>query len=517
MKALGKSLVTLVVLVIFVSGCTDLPSGQGCGNGICEEGESASDCPSDCGALGGAPNPDQWAGWSKHEDQHGFSLYIPQDWSVEVESNGLISIGENLAQGTGAMAFVWTIVLNEGTTEEELFGQLTSSISALLPGLQVTGERYVEEYDSYVGKVEYGDYVGVLSISIDNTNAYLSGLVVPKDQYNESIDKLIRVLYSFQYEPDAMDPDSVGVVQMETWTDPNEGAFSLNVPKGWTVEEGSGLVRPYIDAGYVMHVTSPDGTMGVYVANPYRYIFVVPNWVLEMAGFVEGTEYDPSGGLSQPMLVWHYIDASDYIHDFIEPLFSDCDFRGVNSRNDLAASYQGAPWITEVTAAEERFTCPEAIETIVVLDTYYNLAGTEMWATSLMEYWAPEDKVELMEKIVNEMQETFRIDPEWAAEEQKQVAQRVGIISQTGSEINDMIMSSFELRSQTQDETLHQFSNAILGIEDVYDPDTGEQWTVPSGSEHYWQDIYGDIWGTDTYQPPTYNDDWKELYCPDCS
>ncbi len=543
-------LVVAIIAVIVVSGCTNVvpecgnglcevgesyescpgdcnqTGGQLCGNGVCESGETASNCPVDCGG-GGLPDPGSWAGWLKYTDIHGFSLYRPQGWSVEVEDCGLIRVGENLTDGTGSAAFIWTIALNQQTTEEELFDEIVSGLREFIPELQVTGERYVPEYDAYVGTAEYGSYAGALILSIEGMNAHFAGLIAPKAQYNQSIDELIRVLYSFQYEPGLMDPDAVGIVQMGKWTDPIEGAFSLNVPKGWTVHSdeanrntvnylGSGINRPYADAGYVVNVYSPDQSTGVFCSNPYGYLYTVPTTVLELAGFTEGTLYDPSGGVFEPMLVWHYMNASDYITELMMPLLTGCTIGKVTNRPDLAAQYQGAPWISEVTAAELSFECSGTAETIVVLDTYYELAGVGMWAISLVEYWAPEGEMKLIEKIVNEMQESFQIDAAWAAEEQRQVAIRTGIISETGNDIANMIQSSYELRSNTLDETAHKFSNAILGVEDVYDPDTGEQWTVPSGSEHYWQDIYGDIWGTGTYTPPSYSEDFRELVCPYC-
>jgi len=531
-----------IILAVAVSGCTSPLANGGtgnggadggfvpvCGNGDCETGETAANCPADCAAPLGAPEPSQWQGWSKQTSAHGFSAYTPQDWSIDVHDSGLIRIGENPASGTGSMVFIWTIALNEQTTEESLFGEVVSILQSIMPGLQATGGRYVSEYDAYAGAVEYGSYEGVLIVSIDGMNAFLSGIIAPKLQYEQSLDSLIRVLYSFKYEPGLMEPDAVGITQMVEWTDPIEGAFSLNVPEGWVMHQdeenrntanymGSGLSRPYIDAGYVINVYSDDAGMGVYAANPYGYIYVVPTPALEWSGFTEGTAYNPTAGMFEDMIVWHYVDAREYLSEFIEPVFEDagCVAQGITDRPELVESYQELPWVTEVTAAEESFGCSGTVETVIVIDTYYEMWGIGLWVVSLSDYWAPEGKTGLVEKIYNEMQGSFRLDPEWAAEEQRQVAIRTGIISETGSDIADMISSAFQSQSSTMDETAHEFSNAILGLEDVYDPGTGEQWSVPSGSSHYWRDIYGNVWGTGTYTPPTYSDDWQELYCPHC-
>jgi len=134
----------------------------------------------------------------------------------------------------------------------------------------------------------------------------------------------------------------------------------------------------------------------------------------------------------------------------------------------------------------------------------------------MIHYWAPENDLELVAKIANDMLLSFKLNETWAANEQKQVAIRTGIINEMGDEIANIVKSTFNYRDQVMDETSKKFSNAILGVEDVYDPETGEHWTVPSGASSYWRDVYGNVYASGSYSPPTYNDNWKELYCPNC-
>ncbi|MCX6806811.1 MAG: hypothetical protein NT135_01675, partial [Candidatus Berkelbacteria bacterium] len=82
---------------------------------------------------------------------------------------------------------------------------------------------------------------------------------------------------------------------------------------------------------------------------------------------------------------------------------------------------------------------------------------------------------------------------------------------QTQSEISDIISSTFEYRSSTQDEMADKWSDAILGVQDVYDPSTGENYTVPNTSKYYWTDGLNNVVGTDTHDSPGYYWDWKEL------
>jgi len=234
--------VVFVFLIAAFSGCTDTKLNNG---------------------TGGPPSVSSWASWSKHSDSHGFSLYKPNGWSVDVDDSGLIRIGENPTDNIGDLVLIWTMALNENKTEAELFDETVNLLQNFIPDLEVTSERYVSNYNMYVGTIRYGDYIGMLMLSINGTDAYFAGLAAREDEYNESLDKLIRVLYSFNYEPELMNLDAVGIVQMNTWADPTEEAFTIDVPKGWTVSSDSGITRPYLDAA--VRIVVSKNSMGISI------------------------------------------------------------------------------------------------------------------------------------------------------------------------------------------------------------------------------------------------------------
>jgi len=488
-RSLSKTFVLFAVSIFFVaafSGCTDINLNNDSG--------------------GGPPDVASWSGWSKHSNKHGFSVYTPEGWSVDVDDSGLIRIGESPKNNAGDLVLIWTMALNEQKTEPELFDETVALLQTFIPGLQVTGERYVSNYSMYVGTMSYGDYIGVLMLSINGTDAYFAGLAAEKEKYNESLDKLIRVLYSFNYKPELMNPDAVGIVQMETWIDPTEEAFTIDVPKGWIVSSDSGITRPYLDAAVKIVVSKDE--MGISIEQLHPPLYYTPNWVLDLSGYPEGSFY--MGGL-----VLSYHNARQYIEDILADELGLGAFIDITDRSDIVSNVYRAPWIKEKTAAEATFE-NGLVHKVLVGDEYYELAGIGMWAVSMIHYWSPEDDLELVAKIANEMLLSFKLNETWARNEQIQVALRTGIITQTGDEIANIVKSTFEYRDRVMDETSKKFSNAILGVEDVYDPETGEHWTVPSGASSYWKDVYGNVYGTGSYKPPTYNDDWKELYCPNC-
>jgi hypothetical protein len=114
------------------------------------------------------------------------------------------------------------------------------------------------------------------------------------------------------------------------------------------------------------------------------------------------------------------------------------------------------------------------------------------------------------------MQRTFKVDPEWAKRENAALKKRLGAISQSQNDVSATISSVFETRSQSMDRLNTAWDNAILGVEDVYNADTGSHYVVDSGSSYYWSDPQGNIYGTDTAGSPLPGEDLHQLDCPGC-
>lgn len=454
------------------------------------------------------------ADWTEYKDPHGFSVMIPQGWAVEVGEAGLVKIGP---EGGSATAFAATMTFSKAKTSDQVLGLILPELQNAFPGFEVVSKRTLDKYQSLVCQIKYtgyqtipgdagSEYVGAMLISTDGKNAFVSGLADEKEKFNESRSDLLKVLSTFTHDRSLQDSSKIsGMVQMVSWKDPKEGAFTVDVPKGWNVS--GGIVRPYIDAGVKMIVTS--GDRGIQIENPYPPIYVTPSWVLEMAGFTEGSHYNPAGGIAEDMIVMSEKSAESYIRNILTGKLS-LSVKSVKSRSDLVKKVPKMPWTTKTTAAEAVLGGDGKKHKVIVIEQGANLAGTGLWAVILVHYWAPEDELALVEEIVAAMDGSFKLDSAWAAQEQAEVAKRVGIINKAGDEIANIISSTFEYQSGVQDRAARQWSDAMLGINRVYNPNTGEGYEVPIGAEHYWSDGYN-IVGTQVSEPPTYHDDWTEL------
>ena len=140
----------------------------------------------------------------------------------------------------------------------------------------------------------------------------------------------------------------------------------------------------------------------------------------------------------------------------------------------------------------------------------YYFAGTRLTTASgggtwnmeyLFGFLAEKSKAGTAREVLSRMVKTFTINPRWMAMQTNLTAATSEIVSKTHNEISDIINRSYEYRQGVYDDLGRKWSNAILGLTDVRDPETGETWKVASGRNYYWRK--GDtVSGTDTYDRP---------------
>ena len=460
------------------------------------------------------------SGFVTHKDPYGFSLDWPEGWGVRVIGRGCIVVGKDVENMIGPMAWIWPVTLKEAATTKGVMDSMVTILKKSYPDLEILSLRELPTVrETVVLKFSYSDkgtkYKGLLLCSREAKRVMLSGFISPLETYAQSRANLVRILSSFKVDPTLRDVSRVVPPDDEfvTYKDPNEGAFILKVPQGWKVE--GGVVRPYIDAAVVLEVNKDaEGITAISYYAPLPPLFVEPCEVLSMAGFIEGSRYNPSYGVMQDMIVYHYLPAQSYIRERLLPQIKENypDARVVSSRDrpDLLKSVPPIPWLETSRACAEAVVEGTVERTkvrgkIVVFTQLTRPPGmpSGMWQANVLLYNAPPSELEQLEGIINKMNDTFRIDRDWALREAREQIKRCKIISQSANEVANIIHQTYEKRSAVMDEISRKWSNAILGRVDLVDPETGEiDWGVPSGSNYYWKQ--GDvIIGTETYERPT--------------
>ena len=423
--------------------------------------------------------------WSKIESKNGYSLSIPPGYKVKDDSSGIVIVYK--PGGDKDIAFFKT-AYGKSIDPEGLATDAINAIEDENPSLKL-GDGSDSKYGSFY-KLTSSGARGIMLVSVKGESALASGLIGSTKKERKD---LIKTVSSFEFRPDLLKLD--GKVKLITWTDPKENAFSLKVPSDWNVT--GGLVRPYIDAGVNLKATKNE--MGVSTATPQVPIYMEPNDIMDFAGFTEGSRYNP-GDIGEDMIVMSWHSAEDYLTDIYGPEKGIADI-ATTDRSDLASKIPATPLAKTNTAAEGTYTKDGIKHKVIVLTTEIGLSGSYLWMASVVEYWAPAAKFDLVEKVASYMQSSFKVKEQWAREEAVQVQKRSQIISQTSNEIMDMMNDSFQLRSESMDRIAHKYSDVTLGVTDVYDPDIGESYRVPNDSNYYWEKGY-EIYGTDTADAP---------------
>jgi len=460
------------------------------------------------------------SGFVTHKDPHGFSLECPEGWGVRVIGRGCIVVGKDAQNMMGPMAWIWPVTLRQARATTNVVDSMVTILKESYPDLKILSLRELSTVQETMAlKFIYSDrgtkYKGLLLCSREGKRAMLSGFVSPLKTYAQSKANLVKILFSFKVDPTLRDasrivpPDDKFI----TYKDPNEGAFTLKVPQGWKVE--GGVVRPYIDAAVALEINKDaEGITAIFYYAPLPPIFVEPCEILSMAGFIEGSKYNPSYGVAQDMIVYHYLPGQSYIREWLLPQikqnYPDARILSSRDRPDLLKSLPPIPWfdVSRACAEAEVEGTVEGTKVkgkIIVFTQLTRPPGmpTSVWLANVLLYNAPPQKLEQLEGILNKMNDTFRIDPAWALREAQEQIKKCQIISQSADEVARIIRQTYEKRSVVMDEISRKWSNAILGRVDLVDPETGEiDWGVPSGSNYYWKE--GDsIVGTEIHERPT--------------
>jgi hypothetical protein len=85
------------------------------------------------------------------------------------------------------------------------------------------------------------------------------------------------------------------VNQWQSFSDPNEGAFQLEVPKGWKIVGGTRRWNALQYRNWVS-ASSPDGNTILGISDPNELSYVAPSQMLMASGFRIGSIYDGGGG-----------------------------------------------------------------------------------------------------------------------------------------------------------------------------------------------------------------------------
>ncbi len=336
--------------------------------------------------------------------------------------------------------------------------------------------------------------------------------------YRQKQNDFARILQSFRImgaatgaggTPTGAGAKASGGVQYVKFTDPKEGAYTMDVPAGWKTQ--GGLFRFHaIDIRAATETVSPDGQMRIFIGDAGYGPFVEP-----MPYFPEGSVYAPYGLRHQVRrFAPGTVICREYVLSKISQLCQNLQIAEVKDLPDqIPKLVKETPNVIGATWGDVSFRCGEQAQP----EMGHCRAGTEEFkplgvGPSAITSWnvfflgaflAPPGKEPLAESIYDHMLRSTQGNPQWQKMQSQLSGSAARAVSGAANDIADMAARSQRARDAIDDEIARRRSNATLGVMDLADPETGRRMTVESGSNYYWVDPRGFIVGTNTDTVPT--------------
>jgi len=456
----------------------------------------------------------------------GFALKHPADWHAQVLDKAYIWISSKEERTDGSFILIHPFFLKRAVQSRSWLQQNLPQLSKFFTeaAIEKTGQiRKLpdEAAAKFIFKRENKSYQGIALCSTQGKSGILYVIASPEGTFEEHQEQMISMLESFRFEEPEKSPTQAAAqpqIQYRNWQDTREQAFSLEVPQKWTVGGGT-FRRAAVDLVHVLRAVSPDQKILIQFNDSNIPVFTVPSPMLTMAGFREGTWYSPGYGVQ--MMVKRYTPGFYFITEYLQSNFGHrlANFKIVSQKNrpDIASSFnqiysQLMSYGISFTlhAGEAAFSFEQNSQPYVgygmALTQIAQSVGTQTgtWSVALMViYSCPAAETDTVRQISDHMFRSMKMNPRWLSSQQQLAGNVSQIVSQTSQEISNIINDSYWSRQSVLDNTNRRFSNYILGVTDVIDPDTGEKWKVEAGHNYYWRrDFTNQIIGSDTFDRP---------------
>lgn len=457
----------------------------------------------------GAPNE----GWVTHKDPLGFEVSHPPKWAVETNSEGRIVVR---SADTSAFVVIQPFLLHADMSAMGWIQQAPEWFSSLFPNARLgRSESRGGKVDEAVAALTYDAKSGkgraTLLCSLYRRSGMFYAIAAPEAQFEAKKQALVRILESFSFTQ----PSAAGV-EFEKWTDPKEGAFSLEVPKGWKVTGGQFRFGP-LDARPQIDAVSPDGKIRIRCGDTTLMTYSEPTALGDIQGYREGMTISVEGAYQAKIMRYFpgLAFVKDYVKHRIAPDYTDFAFAQERNRADVARqvgpAYERAYSLAgqvAVDAGDVAFTCASQAGRMRggFFTLTFRIKGANVslwWAHQLYGYVATESEAKRARAILGRMVATVRLNPAWVEAQARLGNQVVRTTCRLMEETSRALSAVTRSWQASSDNIARKWSNELGGLTDVMDPDTGETWRVSSGRNYYWhQPATGAVVGTDTFDRP---------------
>ena len=329
---------------------------------------------------------------------------------------------------------------------------------------------------------------------------------------------------------------SAETVTFETWREPNEGAYTIDVPRGWKVSGGIRRLSP-VDVRSAISAISPDGAIRIFVGDYDLMPRREPDPATQMARLREGQVF---GGT----LIAHYLNGVQVAEHY--PAWKLCRQpritqsgvlqRETQTLNAEVARYgQGMATAASASVGEAIFHCPEGegfVMATTLLTRPAQHRGVSLWFIYQLSGFISRDPqgAYFAKYILSTMLGSMKMNHEWEARS----AQAAGTYANATMQMSNAITQTTiqharqqaaqgtaggwnhpntgNLPKVTQDPGVEkQRDIANRGTRQVCD-DLGTCKTIDNSWSHAWRDNSGNVVpGSASGYPPDYSGQWTEM------
>jgi hypothetical protein len=448
--------------------------------------------------------------WITHTDPQLYSVESPPGWTVSPDKQkGWV----HLTGTEGEHVVIWPVFV-PGAVDP----RFAPNIHAALAGSSPYRAQW-EAPQAVTGNALRARGTGANAVAISvftwvpspkGLAGYFYLVAARERDYRQKQNDFARILQSFriisaQTGANTVTAEGPGGVRYVRFSDPREGAFTMDVPADWKTE--GGLFRFHaLDTRHCVQTESPDGQIKILFGDPLIGPFIDPR-SLTIGFFPEGSTYAPYGF---KMLVLRFMPGTEFCRYWLLTRVSpNCSNLQITETKDLTDQLpQPAPGSISPppTYGGAWFQCSEQGQP----RAGRCWASTQMagaigrWLVNgLTGYSAPPDKVSMAEAIHQHMAGSLQWNVQWRMAQVGVAGEASRAVSGASNDIANMVARSQRARDAIDDELARRRSNATLGVVEVADPQTGRRMTVESGSNYYWIDQRGVIAGTNTDTRPS--------------
>lgn len=292
--------------------------------------------------------------------------------------------------------------------------------------------------------------------------------------------------------PAAGDP----TVRWSNFTDPAEGAFSMEVPQGWKITGGVYRFGP-LDPRAMVDMVSPDGKTDLRFGDAHVPPFATLSQSMRNLGWREGHPYNPNGAAQEVVANYRpgWVFADLYGQGRFGSQCQHLSLKSMKQADPVHPSEGGG----KTTAGDVVYSCAApggALAAYVFAETHLTeMQGVGVWnVTWLYSFLTPQDQAGTALQILAHAMSTFTISQQWEARQIQLTGQVSQVVLRQFQQNMATEHAHFERQQAQSQSQFESIDRAIRGVDlttDSIDGTQREVWTG-TGSTH-WINGLGDV------------------------